>query len=277
MSEHDLISTAGRWPYFSVELALWPGESHQIGDVVEDFGIGHQMAVAAVQVRDIFANDNEPEPFALIYGESRTFDDFDFEGEPESEEEDFDWYMEGEGRDPATREQLACVAGDGLHLPDSERAVDLSTKMQDAFEDEIAADRSPIDDPDRELAAEHGAAFYGSAVSFPSLDAARAFGEARAQRSMQKMLDGMRGYTDEQAQRANALYERWEKTSTVARQKNAQALAAHLLDIHVFGRRNPRGRSAGGRSAIAPSTRKIVEVEVAEVIATEHADHDSGA
>ena len=84
------------------------------------------MAVAAVQVRHIFGNDDEPEAFALIYGESRTFDDFDFEGEPDSEDEDVDWYMEGESRDPATRGQLACVAGDGLHLPDSERAVDLS-------------------------------------------------------------------------------------------------------------------------------------------------------
>jgi hypothetical protein len=274
MSEYDVIPTAGRWPYFSVELALWPGEFLQIGHVVEDFGIAQQMAVAAVQVRDIFGNDDNPEAFALIYGESRTFNDF--VDEPDSEEEDFDWYMEGESRDPATREQLACVAGDGLHLPGSERAVDLFTEMQDAFEDEIAANRSTINDPDRELAAEHGAAFYGSAVSFPSLDAAREFGEARAMRSMQKMVDGMRGYTDEEAERANALYERWEKTSTVARQKNAQALAAHLLDIHVFGRRNPRGRSAGGRNAIAPSTRKTVEAEVAQVIATVHADHDSG-
>jgi hypothetical protein len=273
MSEHDLIPAAGHWPYFSVELALWPGEFHQIGDVVEDFGIAHQMAVAAVQVRDIFGNDDDPEPFALIYGESRTFNDF--EDEPDSEEEDFDWYMEGESRDPATRGQLACVAGDGLHLLGSERAVDLFTEMHDAFEDEIAADRSTINDPDRKLAAEHGAAFYGSAVSFPSLDAAREFGEARAMRSMQKMVDGMRGYTDEEAERANSLYERWEKMSTVARQKNAQTLAAHLLDIHVFGRRNPRGRSAGGRNAIAPSTRKTVEAEVAQVIATEHADHDS--
>jgi hypothetical protein len=145
--------------------------------------------------------------------------------------------------------------------------------MQDAFEDEIG--RSTMDDPDRELAAKHGAAFYGSVVSFPSLDAARTFGEARARRSMQEMVDGMRGYTDEEAQRADALYGRWEKTSTVARQKNARALAAHLLDIHVFGPRNPRMRAAGGRNAIAASTRKIVEAEVAQVIADEHADRDS--
>jgi hypothetical protein len=274
MSEYDLIPAAGRWPYCSVELAVWPGEFHQIGDVVEDFGIAYQMAVAAVQVRDIFANDDEPEPFAVIYGESRTFDDFDFEGEPESDEQDFDWYMEGEGRDPATRAQLACVAGDGLHLRDSERASDLFTEMQNAFEDQM--DRTTIDDPDRELATEHGAAFYGSAVSFPSLDAARKFGEARATRSMQKMVDGMRGYTDDEAQRADALYERWVRTSTFARQKNAQALAAHLLDIHVFGPRNPRRRAAGGRNEIAASTRNVVEAEVSQVIAAEHSDRDSG-
>lgn len=91
---------------------------------------------------------------------------------------------------------------------------------------------------------------------------------------MQKIINGMRGYTEEEAERANDLYERWQRASTVARQKNAQTLAAHLLDIHVFGRRNPRRRSAGGRNAIAPSTRKTVEAEVAQVIATEQADHD---
>jgi hypothetical protein len=253
----------GRWPYYSVNLALWPGEFCQIGDVVDDFQTAHHMAAAAIQVHGIWTEESDVEHFAEIYGESRTFDGFS--DDPASEEEDFDWYMEGESCDPPTRQLLAYVAGDGLHLGNSERAIELHAAMQDAFEAEIVAGRSAIDDPDSELALEHGAAFKGGVVTFPSLDAANRFGEARANRSMQTWIDGMRGYTDDQAERADALFARWKETSAVSRQKNAQALAVYLFDIQVLGK-NRLGHTAGAGSSIADSTRKIVEAEVAEVL-----------
>jgi hypothetical protein len=255
----------GRWPYYSVDLALWPGEFCQIGDVVDDFETAHHMAAAAVQVHGIWTEDSEVEHFALIYGESRTFDGFS--EEPASEEEDFGWYIEGEGREPATRERLAYVAGDGLHVRDSERADELHTAMYEAFNAEVAADRTAADDPpDLALALEHGAAFKGRVVTFPSLEAANRFGDARAKRSMQKVIDGMRGYTDDQVERVNALFERWQETSAVRHQKNAQALAAYLFDIEVFGKNRPGHTTAGARSSMSDSTRKIVQAEVAEVI-----------
>src|SRR5262249_12950260 len=133
----------GRWPYYSVNLAVWPGEFCQIGDVVDDFQTAHRMAAAAVQVHGIWTEDSNVEHFAESYGESRTFDGF--REEPASEEEDFGWYMEGEGGEPATRELLAYVADDGLHLRDSERAIELGTAMQDAFEAEVDAGRTAAD------------------------------------------------------------------------------------------------------------------------------------
>jgi hypothetical protein len=249
----------GRWPYYSVDLALWPGEFCQIGEVVDDFQTAHQMAAAAVQVHRIWTEDRDVEHFALIYGESRTFDGFS--DDPASEEEDFDWYFEGENREPPTRELLAYVAGDGLHSGNSERAIELHAAMHDAFEADIG---SAIDDPESELALEHGAVFNGSFVIFPSLGAANGFGDARARQSTQEWIDGMRGYTDDQAERADALFDRWQETSAVSRQKNAQALAAYLFDVQVLGK-NRLGHTAGARSSIADSTRKIVKAEVAEV------------
>jgi hypothetical protein len=254
----------GRWPYYSVNLALWPGEFCQIGDVVDDFQTAHRMAAAAIQVHGIWTEDSEVEHFAVIYGESRTFDGFS--EEPASEEEDFDWYIEGEGREPATRERLAYVAGDGLHVRDSERADELHTAMYEAFNAEVAADRTAADHPDLALALEHGAAFKGRMVTFPSLEAADRFGDARAKRTMQQWIDAMRGYTDDQVERYNALFERWEETSAVSHQKNAQALAAYLFDIQVLGKNRPGHSTAGARSSISDRTRKIVEAEVAEVI-----------
>ena len=105
----------GRWPYYSVELTLQPGEFCQVGDVVDNIQTAHAMAAAAVQVQEIWADDSDLEYYALIYGESRTFEHF--KDEPASEDEDSSgtWREKAATLRPAscwrTSRPMACICG----------------------------------------------------------------------------------------------------------------------------------------------------------------------